>query len=374
MRLPLVLAILAGAAAAAPYTIAPGLLDASRPDDLGLKSAAGAETFTIYRASSKGDTYANGVVLLGFKGSLYAQWQSSNKDEDATDTRVVYATSRDGAHWSGPKELSRVGKTITTSGGWLSDGKTLTAFINVWNPDFRTGGTTVYITTQDGVRWSKPKPVLGIDKKPVPGVIEQDTHALPDGRLITAFHLQPGVKVAPFYTDDPTGHTGWRRGKMENLPHEGLESREMEPSWFLRADGCLVMVFRDQQSSFRQLASQSCDRGERWSSPVVTAMPDSKAKQSAGNLPDGTAFLVNTPSGNKLRSPLVLSLGKDGSIFTKSFVLRSGPLPPVRFDGLYKRPGYHYPKSVLWNGALYIGYATGKEDVEATRVPISGLH
>ena len=85
-------------------------------------------------------------------------------------------------------------------------------------------------------------------------------------------------------------------------------------------------------------------------------MPDSRAKQSAGNLPDGTAFLVNEPSGNKNRIPLVVSLSKDGRVFDKVFVLRRGgaDLQPLRTPGRYKRPGYHYPKSVVWNGWLYV--------------------
>ena len=203
------------------------------------------------------------------------------------------------------------------------------------------------------------------------GVIEQDPHALPDGRIVTAFHLQPGLVAAPFYTDDPKGVSGWTRGVMTNLPHEGLEGRELEPSWFRRADGCLVMVFRDQQSSFRQLAAQSCDRGATWTTPVLTAMPDSRAKQSAGNLPDGTAFLVNAPSGNKTRLPLVVTLSRDGRLFDRAFFLRgAADLQPLRYPGKYKRPGYHYPKSVIWNGYLYVGYATNKEDAELTRVPL----
>ncbi len=98
-------------------------------------------------------------------------------------------------------------------------------------------------------------------------------------------------------------------------------------------------------------------------------MPDSRAKQSAGNLPDGTAFLVNAPSGNKLRAPLVVTFSKDGLLFDRAFVLRTGPPPVLHHPGKYKRPGYHYPKSVVWNGALYVSYATDKEDAELTRIP-----
>ena len=48
-------------------------------------------------------------------------------------------------------------------------------------------------------------------------------------------------------------------------------------------------------------------------------------------------------------------------------------LQPLRFEGRYKRPGFHYPKSVIWKDYLYVGYATNKEDVELTRVPLSSL-
>lgn len=109
--------------------------------------------------------------------------------------------------------------------------------------------------------------------------------------------------------------------------------------------------------------------------PALVDTPDSRAKQSAGNLPDGTAYMVNNPSGNKERFPLVITLSRDGFHFDKAFLLRSGgvDLQPQRFQGKYKRAGYSYPKSVIWGSYLYVSYATNKEDVEVTRIPISSL-
>ena len=360
-----------------PYHVASGVFDAAKPD-LGLKRAAGSETVTIFRPRAGAMQYNNGVVLMPFKGRLYAQWQSSARDEDAPDTFVVYASSADGKHWTMPVALvprSR-GLEMRTSGGWWSDGKTLVAYINVWPKGFDSaaGGYAEFKTSKDGVHWSKLRRVTGADGKPVEGVIEQDPHALPDGRIVAAFHMQPGLIAAPFYTDDSRGVSGWTRGAFHNLPHTGPQSRELEPGWFLRRDGCLVMVFRDQASSFRQLAAESCDRGATWTAPMLTDMPDSRAKQSAGNLPDGTTFLINAPSGNKTRVPLTVTLSKDGRMFDRAYLLRgAGDLPPLRYPGKYKRPGYHYPKSVIWNGRLYAAYATNKEDVEVTSVPLVSL-
>lgn len=65
---------------------------------------------------------------------------------------------------------------------------------------------------------------------------------------------------------------------------------------------------------------------------------------------------------------------RDGRVFDRSFLLRGATdLGPPCHQGKYKRPGYHYPKSFVTAEALYVIYATNKEDIEVTRVPVSGL-
>ncbi|MCB0841254.1 MAG: exo-alpha-sialidase, partial [Bacteroidetes bacterium] len=142
-----------------------------------------------------------------------------------------------------------------------------------------------------------------------------------------------------------------------------------------RGDSTLVMTFRDQNGTYRRLASVSKDRGENWSIPVLTNMPDSRSKQSAGNLPDGTAYLVGNPVTDKPRIPLAVTLSEDAYWFNTAYALRKGgnDLQPLRYEGLFKREGYHYPKSMVWGDHLYVSYATNKEDVEYTRVPLSSL-
>lgn len=104
-------------------------------------------------------------------------------------------------------------------------------------------------------------------------------------------------------------------------------------------------------------------------------MPDSRSKQSAGNLPDGSAFLVGNPTTDRRRYPLAILLSADGQRFDRAWLLRAGgaDLQPLRHEGRYKRPGFSYPKSVLWGDYLYVGYATNKEDVELTRVAAETL-
>ncbi|TRZ43553.1 sialidase family protein [Robertkochia solimangrovi] len=380
-KILLVLAVFKGISAysqfdSIPFTVSINF-DLKQSETLGLSKIQSAETITIFRPEPDENTYNHGVVLFPFKDKLYAQWQCSSKDEDEQDTHVVYSVSVDGKKWSIPKALSpSYPNRITTSGGWWSDGTQLVAYLNVW-PDSISpkGGYTEYMISKDGTSWSSPESVLDREGDPIEGIIEQDLRLLEDGRILTAFHLQPGLHITPFYTDDPSGISGWTPGVMPLNPSGTAMSREIEPSWFFRKDTSLVMVFRDQNSTFKKLASISFDQGAHWTLPVMVDTPDSRAKQSAGNLPDGIAFMVNNPTGNKNRFPLVITLSKDGYHFDKAFLLRDGKedLQPMRHEGKYKRPGYSYPKSVIWNDFLYVAYATNKEDVEVTRIPLKVL-
>src|SRR5262249_3219814 len=156
--------------------------------------------------------------------------------------------------------------------------------------------------------------------------------------IINAAHFQPGLTVAPVYTDDPSGVKGWTRAPFPSLSRTSASTREIEPSWYRRADGAVVMVFRDQDSTFHKLASVSGDRGATWTTPVETDMPDSRAKQSAGNLPSGAAYFVSNPVLGKTRIPLAVTLSRDGRLFDKAFVLRAGgaDLQAQRYAGASK--------------------------------------
>jgi hypothetical protein len=247
----------------APFTIKTGLFDQAKPNDLGLQAAAGAETIDIFRPTDQSDHFSNGVVLVAFKGWLYAQWQSSAQSEDTPDTWTAYARSQDGKNWSAPMKLAASSSDRhRTSGGWWVSNETLVAYINVWPANLSPrGGYVEYSTSTDGVTWSTAKAVTMSDGSALTGVFEQDPHALPDGRIVNAAHFQAGLQVAPCYTDDASGVGGWKRAPFKSLAASSASTRELEPSWYLRGDGALVMVFRDQSATYRKLASVSADVG-----------------------------------------------------------------------------------------------------------------
>jgi hypothetical protein len=360
-----------------PY-IPDGVIDTTKHETVGLKPAKEVKTITIFKATELSDHYANGVVLSAFKGKLYCMWQSSPKDEDSDDTRVVYSISRDdGNTWSKPMTLAAPSRDYyCTSGGWQVWGDTLIAFIDTWEKGLSPrGGKTCYMTSSDGLKWSKIQPVRMIDGKEMNGVLEQDPYRLPDGRIIGATHFMPGLHVCPVFTDDPRGISRWQKGQFE-AEDIGKTSREIEPSQYLQPDGTIVMLFRDQSSSFYKLVSVSKDRGETWTKTTLTSFPDARTKQCAGNLPDGTAYMVCCPVGSKQRYPLVLLLSNDGIIFDRAILLRSGEkeeLPIRKYEGRYKTLGYSYPKATIADGYLFIGYSLNKEAIACCRIKLSTL-
>ncbi|GAA5195818.1 exo-alpha-sialidase [Microbacterium jejuense] len=364
---------------APPLQVVDGLIDTTDTNALGLPQAENAETVTIFSPGDEDLKFNHGVVLMPFKGRLYAQWQSSALDEDAADTVVRYAVSDEsGESWSEPIDLTAPRTDgYTSNGGWWTDGETLVAYLNVWPSALKPrGGYVLYRSTTDGVNWSDAQPITDSNGEPVRGIIEQDTKALPSGRILTAVHVQPGLQVKPYYTDDPQGITGWTQGEFDDQPYLPDEmSRELEPSWYVQQNGDIVMTFRDQGgSSMHKLASVSSDNGETWSPSVVTNVPDSRTKQSAGNLPDGTAYLAGSLTGTKTRFPLVIVLSADGETFTDGFTLRdAADLQPLRYAGKSKNLGYSYQKSIVWGDYLYVSYGTNKEDAQYTRVPLDDI-
>ena len=107
---------------------------------------------------------------------------------------------------------------------------------------------------------------------------------------------------------------------------------------------------------------------------MKTNIPDSRSKQCAGTLPDGRAFWVGNPTGNKSRRALVLALSTDGYRFDKAFLIAgTADLPPRRYEGRYKTLGYNYPKAVVLGDNLWISLSINKEDAVLYRVPLKSL-
>jgi len=309
--------------------------------------------------------YVNNAVLTHFQGKFYCMWQASEKDEDSPDTHVMYSRSKNGRDWESPMLLAAADSTaFCSAGGWGIAGDTLVAFINRIS-DIALGGTAWYCTSTDGLRWQGMKTVTMADGRPMEGILEQDPHRF-GSRLVGAAHFRPGLRLRPIYTQDLSGRGGWQFGQIE-MEDRGNQSRGLEPSFYQRKDGSIVMLMRDQASSFRKLASVSHDAGESWSKPELTDLLDSRSKQCAGNLPDGTAFTIGNPLPGKDRRVLSIAFSPDGNAFGPWKTLRdSAELAPQKYPGRYKTIGYNYPKAIVHDASIYVSYSENKERIIVT--------
>lgn len=345
-----------------------GLLDLKDSLNYGLPRADSVETILVHRAED-GQSYANNVLVTRFKGVFYCMWQSSEADEDTPDTKVLLSRSADGRSWSAPELLAApTDSSFASPGGWILLGGSLAAIVNhICSEDRSRGGKAWYTISSDGSSWSPLQPMLMADGSQVDGLFEQDPLLLPSGRTVGAVHFSdsggPGsstIMATPVWTDDPSALGGWHRA----LFIEGART-PIEPSSYVTRNGDIVMLFRDQGSSFRKLYSISGDWGMSWSLPMLTKIPDSRSKQCAGNLPDGRSFMVWNPSGTKSRRALAIAYSDDGVRFdSASMIANVEDLPPRRFPGMHKTIGYNYPKATLaTEEGLWVSCSMNKEDV-----------
>lgn len=354
------------------------LIDSSDKETLGLKYPNGVQRIVVFEPAAPEDMkFNNHPQLVVFKGKLYATWVGHPLHEPSPESYVYYSFSEDGVRWEKP---IRIGPENRASGGWITDGKTLGCLLIAGDKANKTSNTEV-VTSVDGTNWSQPR-VLVTNAAP-----SESARRLPGGRFILVCHgLGSGDfsgvrKTRIMYSDSPDGMSDWKEAELPDiLPYnenaKEKVARPVEASWYRRADGILVMLFRDlwfdaKERTWKLLYSVSYDNGGTWTTPSPTNIPDSDSMQCAGNF-GRSVYFVNNPVPTRRRVPLTIGVSRDGAYFDRLFLLRGTP-QPRRYDGISKTEGYSYPGSVVWGDCLYVSYATNKEDIELSRIPLASL-
>ena len=348
-----------------------------------------AATYSVY-IPGEGDYHFNlGVSSAQFCGKLYAFWKSSPRDEDtAEDTVVRYSYSGDGGkNWCESKILCQAGADgfLRAPGSCYCDGRRLIVYVQKVSTYYGEGDTfTECYMTEDGEHFSGPAVLMRQmpegGEEVLPAAASGMVLRCRSGRLIMGFqgnidryHRRQFV-TQMYYADCPDGISGWRKADFPLLerPGEG-QGAEIEPGYYQRKDGAIVVALRDMNGGGFVLASVSYDNGEHYTLSQSTNLPDSGSMQCGGTLPGGTAFFVNNPN-QKERIPLALHLSKEGELFDKSVVLRGREdLQKRRYVGKYKNEGYSYPSAGIYDNCLYVFYAVNKEDIEVTVIPCPDL-
>jgi len=350
------------------FHAAEGLFDASNTATLGLQHID-AEHSLLYQANADGYKFCHHPNLVVFHDTLYCMWSNGLVDEDAAGQRILYSRTSDGHTWSRPEVLTddRNGQGICVAVGFhVSEDEFVAYYTVTAGENFHPDTALFAKTSADGRNWSESRRVTGgfFIEAPVP---------VRDGRLLLAGeHVgddRRSRRMRLLYTDDHRGLRGWQQSRID--PPDLSLFGYTEPSFFRSSADTVNATFRNYSGHL--YASASSDNGQTWSVPTPTNFPDSTARTSAGNLPDGTAYLINNPLPKQFdRSLLTIALSRDGETFDRAYLIRSKPTQR-RYDGKSKLDGWQYPNAVVWKDQLFVAYSINKEDVAASRISIENL-
>jgi len=200
-----------------------------------------------------------------------------------------------------------------------------------------------------GITWSKPKALpagyIGpVKNKPV---------LLPSGELICPSSTEgKGWKIHFEVTTD-FGKSWEKRGALEGGSLDGIQ-----PSLLTYEDGRLQILCRSRNRAL--LESWSLDGGKTWSPLAATSLPNNNSGTDAVTLADGRQLLVYNhvfpPEGEAKgpRTPLNVSLSRDGKIWFAALVLEDSPISQ-----------YSYPSVIqASDGLVHIVYTWRRERIK----------
>jgi len=360
--------LVANADAAAPFQTRSGLFNNKRPADLGLPVMDGKHT-SLYRADRNPYKFCHHPNLVVYRDQLFCMWSNGIKDEDAPGQRILLCSTRDGAKWTTAAELTNANnrKGICVAAGFHVGKNGLVAYYTITGGKNFHAQTALFArTSQNGVTWGKPQRLFS-------GFYIEGPRRLPNGDLLMAGEqVDPNRKTGRMKiltTKDPNGLAGWKESAFPKLQNAKVFGYS-EPGMFF-AGGKVTMTFRNYSGFL--FASTSNNNGRSWTHPVKTNFPDSTARLAAGNLSDGSVYMINNPMPTRFdRSLLVLTHSRDGKTFDRAWRIRAKQAKK-RFDGKHKLDGWQYPHAVTWKGQLFVAYSINKEDVSVTRIPISAI-
>ena len=308
-------------------------------------------------------TYSHHPHLAFFKGRFYAIWSNGRKSEDQPGQRVLISTAVDFTHWTQPRPLV---DTVTDANGFeetltaavlYHHGDTLVAYVQSCGPHYGENRAVNALTTRDGLNWSAPQ---DLDLSIAPP--NHGPQPIASGRLIIC-----GNTSYP-WSDDPSGLSGWH---MTGIHPPASIGKPCEGAFYQTDDGVIHMLLRNgnKQIPHRLWLTESRDNGLTWSPAVPTGFSDAGSKFHFGRLRDGRFYYVGNPLAK--RTPLVLSLSRDGRQFNQHFVLAEGHREMGRGSDEFGFPAY--PHSIVHDGYLYVIVSRGKNKIEVLRVALSEL-
>lgn len=330
-----------------------------------------AQPATVSDVRTAGGTRVNQHAYLEhFDGRYWAMWSDGPglprtppekhwnvvPGHDRPYTRVSYATSVDGLHWSQVKDLSGPARTNgfgwIARGFWVRDSELLALATHFNAPGYPGVGLSLeaWRWNRDYERWEEVETVLDDAMNNFP------PKRLPNGLwMMSRRDHDRGVSVMLGGTKT---HSDWEVRPVAE--YEGAGQKPEEPYWYVLPDGKnLVGLFRDNAESKRILRAFSTDNGETWSELVATNFPDARSKFFVLRTSRGYFALVSN-SRPARRDPLTLAISRDGLVYTHLFYLVGGR----HID---------YPHMIERENHLFISFSGAKQTVEVLKVPLDAI-
>ena len=257
----------------------------------------------------------HGATIEAVPGGLVVAWFGGTQEKHP-DTEI-WLSRRSESGWSPPEKLTRESHACWNPVLYDDAGRLL-LFYKVGPSPRAWWGRTMF-SDDGGTRWSEaadlPHGLLGpIRSKPV---------RIPDGRVL-----------CPSSTEDDGWqvHLEWysRKRWLRTASVEDPEALgAIQPTVLVHTEAHIQLLCRTRSGVLA--ASHSRDSGITWSPLEATALVNPNSAVDAVGLTDGRFVLVHNPTSKPeeswggLRTPLTISVSRDGAHFEQVAMLEEAP-------------------------------------------------
>ncbi len=304
----------------------------------------------VFRGTSRYPSSHGSTLVETAEGDLLAAWYAGSR-EKGTDVVILTSRKRLGKPWSKPKVAADTPGKPEGNPVLARDPEGLLLFYQTMHgsgegPTTKTSGwTTCDIKlkqSKDGEAWSPDSYV-----RRRWGYVIRSKPLLIDGRLLLP--AQNEVKWSSLVLiRDPDGR--WRESNEVDTG-EGFKKGNIEPSIVELSSGNLLMYMRSGSRTCIW-SSISGDRGENWSEPRATNLPNPDSAVELLRLRSRTLLAFNNTSAG--RCPLTVAISDDDGNTWHSF------------KDLEKEPGeYSYPAMIAdREGLVHVTYTYRRQGIK----------
>jgi hypothetical protein len=319
-------------------------------------------------------TYNHQAGICRWRNRYWYVFSNGAVHEEAPGQRTLITRSEDLSSWSrpacvAPGDVSR--RLWRNTGGIMGYEDRLVVFVQTKtgggaapkpgmsaNEESRTTCTIGLVISADGENWIERDVAEDCFWYEAPRMTRE-------GRLLCAGSRlgKPIVFLWP-------GENPLEPPEIVEIPYDGSRGMDSgrfpygEASWYQTDDGAIFMFHRNETDEMRLRVALSDDGGRSWTPPMLSNIPDSKSRVSAGRLADGRYFLINNAIADLLnRVPLMIFLSTNGAKFERQYFLIDEPTTIV-FSGALKAHGHQYPCAMVEQDRLIVAYSVNKEHME----------